>query len=67
MNDSVPSKSSVVDNDVDLAVSKLGSPLDELGDVFILQQIAGDGNGAAAGLIDVLCDFLGFGYCVLAD
>ena len=54
VNDTVPCVARIVDNDVNLAASKICGFLDELSDVFVLQNIAYDGDSGAA----ALCDFI---------
>lgn len=63
MNHTVPSESSVVDNDVDLAATELGCALHKLGDVVAVQNVAGYSQGAARlGGIDGVSDRVGLLY-----
>ena len=59
MDDAVPSISSIVDNDVDLAVAKLCCLLDQLVDVVIVEHISRNGNCPAARLVDFIYYILG--------
>ena len=54
VNDTVPCVSRIVDNDVDLAASKLCSFLNEFGNIFVFQNVAYDGDGGAAALLDLI-------------
>lgn len=56
MNDTVPRESSVVDDDVNLAIAELGSLLHQLGEVRIVEHIAWNGNSASSRITDLLCD-----------
>lgn len=60
MNNSIPSKPSIIHNDMNLAVSKLGRALHQFLDVLVIQDIADHGDGFAA----VLRDRLGGGCCL---
>jgi hypothetical protein len=48
----VPRVAGIVDDDVDLAVAKVGGFLDERFNVGVVEDIAGDRDGRAAGLLD---------------
>jgi hypothetical protein len=61
VNDTVPCITRIVDDDVDLAVAKLRSLLDERLDVSIVEDVAGYRDGAAA----VLLDLVDYGLCLL--
>lgn len=52
----IPSKPSVVHDNMDLPVAKLGGLLHKLGDVLVVEQITCYCDCAAAGLVDLLCD-----------
>lgn len=58
VNDTVPCKASVVDNDVNLAIAKLSRLLDQLIDVAVVQHIAGHRQRLAAILVDALRDLV---------
>lgn len=58
VNDTVPGKASVVDNDVNLAVAKFRSLLDQLIYVAVVQHIAGHRQRLAAILVDALRDLV---------
>lgn len=62
VDNSVPGETSVVDDDVDLAIAKLGSLLHQGLEVVLIQDVASDSNSAATGLVDRLCDSSGLGY-----
>lgn len=47
MNNSIPRKSRIVDNDMDLAISELGRLGYECLEIFNIRYIACDGDGAA--------------------
>lgn len=47
MNDSVPGETSIVDNNVDFATTKLGCALDKLLNVVAVQHVTGNSQGAA--------------------
>ena len=47
VNDAVPRVAGIVDNDVDLAVAKLGGATDQRGNVVAVQHITSDGDGLA--------------------
>ena len=65
VNHTVPGEASVVNDDVDLAISKLRSLCNQVLDVVVVQDIARNSDGTAAGFVDVLCDIccLGFTCC----
>jgi hypothetical protein len=63
VNHTVPSEPRVVDNDVDLAIAKLGRALDQLVDVCVVQQVAGYGQRASARLVNLLGDLLRLFWC----
>ena len=50
----VPRVARVVDDDVDLAVAEVGGFLDERLDVRVVEYVAGDRDGRAARLLDVV-------------
>lgn len=52
MNDAVPRKARVVDDDVDLAVAELRRFFHQRVDVGAVQHVAGYGDRAAAGFVD---------------
>lgn len=54
MNDAVPCVSCIVDDDMDLAVSKLRCLLDQSLDVGVVEDVAADGDGLAAILLNVV-------------
>jgi hypothetical protein len=54
VNDTVPCVARIVDDDVDLAVAKLRSLLDERLDVRIVEDVASNCDGAAAVLLDLV-------------
>jgi hypothetical protein len=54
VNNTVPCVARIVDDDVDLAVTELCRLLDERLDVGIVEDVAADGNCAAAGLFDLV-------------
>jgi hypothetical protein len=60
----VPCVARVVNDDVDLAVAKLRSLLNERLDVGIVEDVACDCNGAAAVLLDLVDYGLGL-FCVV--
>lgn len=47
VNDAIPCKSGVVDDDVNLAVAELGGFLDQIVDIIAVEDIADDGKGTA--------------------
>lgn len=47
VNDAIPCKSGVVDDDVNLAVAELGGFLDQIVDIVAVEDIADDGKGTA--------------------
>lgn len=55
----VPCETSIVDDDVNLAVAELRRPLDQAVNVLIAEDIAGDGGSLAPGLVDAVGDLLG--------
>jgi len=59
MDDTVPGISSIVDNDVDLAVAKLCGFLNQLVDVVIVEHISRNSNCLAARLVDFIYYILG--------
>ncbi len=59
--DAVPGETSVVDNNVDLSPSKLGSFLDQLVYILSVQHITWYGYRFSAGIVDSLCDCIGLG------
>lgn len=62
VNHPVPGVPGVIDDDVDLATSKLGRLVHQHGEVAGVRHIAGHGDGAVgARIVDGLCDGLGFG------
>ncbi len=67
MNHGIPGEAGIVDKDVDLAAAELGRFLDELLDVVVLQEVAGHGNGLAAGGIDLVGHGLGLGAVEVGD
>ena len=56
MDDAVPGVPGVVDDDIDLAIAKLGGALDEGINVVCLEDISRDSNGLAAIGLDALSD-----------
>ena len=62
VDDAVPGVARVVDDDVDLAVAEGGRLLDELGDVLLGGDVAGYGDGLAAGGVDAVGYILGLFY-----
>jgi hypothetical protein len=62
VDDAVPCVAGIVDDDVDLAVAKVGRFLDERLDVGVVEHIAADCNGAAAVSFDLVDDGLRFLY-----
>jgi hypothetical protein len=60
VNDTVPSVSGIVDDNVDLAIAEFCCLFDESLDVRIVENVAGDGNGAAAVRFDGVDDGLRF-------
>lgn len=67
MDDTVPGVASIVDNDVDLAVAKLGGLLDEVVNVVLVEDVASDSDGLAAVPVDPISDVGAFLYrCVSA-
>jgi hypothetical protein len=60
VNYAVPCVSGIVDNDVNLAISKLRCLLDQGLDVGIVEDVAADGDGLAAGGLDRVDYSLGF-------
>lgn len=62
MNDGVPGKTGVVDDDVDLSVSELGGFLDEVLVVGWVDDVACDGDGGTACFVDRIGDRLGLGW-----
>lgn len=64
VDDAVPGKPGIIDDDVNLAVAEIRSALDKLGDVCWAQDVADDGEGAAGfGGVDCVGDGVGFFYC----
>lgn len=62
MDDPIPRKTRIVDNDMDLAIAKLGGLLDQVLNVVCISDVAHDGDGAAwtsavDGVDDVVCFF----------
>jgi hypothetical protein len=47
VNNTIPGKPSVIDNDMNLAIAKLSSLLHQLGDVVAVSDIADDGESPA--------------------
>lgn len=56
VNDAVPGIPGVVDDDIDLAITKLGGALDESVYVVCLENVAGDGDSLATIGLDALSD-----------
>jgi len=52
VNDTVKGKACIVDNNVDLAIAKLGGFVDKLLEVIVLEKVAGDSQGLAAASVD---------------
>lgn len=65
----VPGEAGIVDNDVDLAATKVCGFLHEVFDVLIVEDVAGDGGSFAAGFVDAVGYFLGLfcGVVLLGD
>ena len=59
MNNPVPRKPSIIDNNMDLPTPKLRRLLDQLRDVRVVEHVAGDGQRAVG-----RCAVDGGGYCV---
>ena len=62
MDHSVPGEAGIVDDDMDFAVAKFGGFLDEVLVVSWVDDVAGDGDGGAAGIIDGIGDGLSLGW-----
>jgi hypothetical protein len=62
VNDTVPGVARIVDDDVDLSVAKFCSLLDQIIDIFCLENVSGDSYSLAAILIDVISNSLGLFY-----
>lgn len=62
MNYGVPGEAGVVDDDVDFAVAEFGGFLDEVLVVGWVNNVAGDGEGGAAGFVDGIGDRLSLGW-----
>lgn len=60
MDHAVPREAGVVNDDVDLAIAELGGFLDELVYVGVDEDVAGDCDRAAAGLVDLAGYVRGF-------
>ena len=59
MDHTIPCVPGVVDDDVDLAIAKVGGCFDELGKVGRVGHVAGDGDGAVrVRVIDCFGDFI---------
>lgn len=58
MDHAVPGVAGVVDDDVDLAVAKFCSLLDEGFEVFVVEHVAWGSDGLAAALVDGVGDAL---------
>lgn len=54
MDNTIVREPGIVDNDVNLAAAKLGRLLHELLEVVVLEEVAGDREGLAAGAVDGL-------------
>lgn len=54
MNNPIPSKPSIIHNNMNLAIPKLGCALHQFLDVLVIQDIADHGDGFAAVLRDRL-------------
>ncbi len=67
MNDTIPSIAGIVDNDVDLATSKLCRLLDKRLDVLIVENVAGYSNSAPSCLVNFIDYRLCFFYRKLLD
>lgn len=52
----IPRETRVVDDDMDLAIAKVGCFLHEIVDVFVVEDIARNRGGLAASLVDALGD-----------
>lgn len=64
MDDAVPRKPSIVDNDMDLPVPKLRGLLHDSFQIRVVLDVADDGEGAAGGgIVDGLHDAVGVGCC----
>jgi hypothetical protein len=61
MNNGIPRETSVIHNDVHLAVAKFGGLLDQLLDVVVLQEVTRYSDCLAAVGIDLVCDLLRLG------
>lgn len=56
MDNTIPGVTSIVDNDMDLAVAEFGSLLDQVLDVLSVHDIAGYSDSLASRLVDVVGD-----------
>ncbi len=65
VDDAVPGKACIGNDNVDLAIPKLSRPLYQIGDVGVVEQVAGDGERAAAGLVDLARDICSLGWASL--
>lgn len=63
VDDAVPCEAGVVYDDVDLAIAKLSSSLDELLDVSVDHHVDLDANGTAS----ILVDLVGYIFCLFCS
>lgn len=66
VDDAVPCVPGIVNDDVDLAAAELCGFLDEIRNVCIVEDIAGDRDSSAAALVDLICYRLCFLYYLSA-
>ena len=60
VDDTIPGETSVVDDDVNFTIAEFGGLLHQFVDGAVEEDITGDGNGIAAGLVDFAGYFGGF-------
>lgn len=60
VNHTVPSEAGVVDNNVDLALAKLGRLLHKLAKVVVIEHVTRYRKGRTPGGVNVICDLLRF-------
>ena len=63
MNDRIPNKPRIIDNNMDFAIAKFGSLRHEFFDVFRIEHVTWYGNGFPTSIVDFFSDGVGSG-CV---
>lgn len=60
MNNTIPCKAGIIDNNVDLAIAEISCLLHQIGDIVAVKDVADNSEGAAGfRRVDGVCDGVG--------